>query len=68
MKHILTVLFSCMALLVNAQRVMPIDGGKLVLRCADGARLRVLNMTADNEPVDTSSFKRLFGSDSVQVA
>ena len=43
------------------------EGGKLVMACADGRRLRILSLEVDGERVDSVNFSRLFGSASMQI-
>lgn len=44
------------------------DGDRLILRCADGRRLRILALEVDDEAVDALNFARVFRTSSIQVA
>ena len=44
------------------------ENGELVLRCADGVRLRIRELEVDGAPVDAAGFERAFGSSAIQVA
>ncbi len=44
------------------------ENDRVILRCADGRRLRILSLEADGESVDAINFKRIFGSQEVLLA